>query len=126
MFLLILPLEWWLPHKAYQKLNDYVMGFIYSPLLVVTAALETKEAKKVKANRKRRVDDDDTVQEWEQLLDECDFEADGWAKKVEETKTNVEEPAALTEVKKLRANVKAELDEIKGMLEKLVNQKEKS
>jgi hypothetical protein len=28
IFLLILPLEWWLPHKTYQKINRYIMGVV--------------------------------------------------------------------------------------------------
>jgi hypothetical protein len=88
------------------------MGFVYSPLLVITAALETKEAKWVKQNRHRKATDDDTIEEWEQLEEQCDFEADGWAKKVDETKPNVEVSGAILEVRKL----KGEVDELKGML----------
>jgi hypothetical protein len=116
VFLLILPLEWWLPHKAYQRLNNYIMAVIYSPLLIVTAALETREAKYVTANRRRKAQDDDVMDEWEQFAHECDFEEDGWAKKVEETKPNVEVAGAVVEIRKLRS----EIDELKKMLEKVV------
>jgi hypothetical protein len=88
------------------------MAIIYSPLLLVTAALETREAKWVRQNRHRKATDDDTIEEWEQLEDQCDFEAEGWAKKVDETKPNVEVAGTILEVKKL----KAEMEELKGML----------
>ncbi|KAL5116136.1 Calcium channel yvc1 [Pleosporales sp. CAS-2024a] len=105
MFLLILPFEWWMDDKTYDKLNDYVMSVIYSPLLLVTAFLETKEAAKVNYNRKRGEEDEDTTHEWEQVLHECDFEADGWDKKVQATKPNVEFDTAVLEVRKLQQQV---------------------
>lgn len=111
MFCLILPFEWWLSDATYNRLNDYVMGFIYSPLLLVTAFLETKQAHRVKFNRRRGEDDDDVQHEWEQVLHECDFEADGWDKKVQQSKPNVEVGAAVLEVRKLREEV-SELKEL--------------
>ena len=59
----------------------------------------------MKFNRRRGEDDDDVVQEWEQVLDECDFEADGWDKKVQSTKPNVEFDTAVLEVRKLQSEV---------------------
>lgn len=111
MLCLILPFEWWLPQDRYNRLNDYVMGFIYSPLLVVTAWMETQQAHSVRVNRKRGEEDDDVVQEWEQVMGECDFEADGWDKKVQQTKPNVEFDTAVLEVRKLQQEV-SELKEI--------------
>ncbi|KAL1607913.1 Calcium channel yvc1 [Paraconiothyrium brasiliense] len=111
MFCLILPFEWWLPQDTYNRLNDYVMGFIYSPLLIVTSWMETRQAHSVRVNRKRGEDDDDVVQEWEQVMGECDFEADGWDKKVQQTKPNVELDTAVLEVRKLQEEV-SELKEI--------------
>lgn len=58
IFLLILPFEWWMPKKMYGRLNDYVMGLIYSPLLVVAALVETRTAVKVSDNRRRHEVDD--------------------------------------------------------------------
>jgi len=111
MFCLILPFEWWLSEARYNRLNDYVMGTIYSPLLLVTAWLETKQARRVKFNRKRGEDDDDVQHEWEQVMGECDFEADGWDKKVQATKPNVETEAAVLEIHKLKEQV-GELKEL--------------
>jgi hypothetical protein len=111
MLCLILPFEWWLSQEAYNRLNDYVMGFIYSPLLIVTAWMETRSAHVVRTNRMRGESDDDVIQEWEQVMGECDFEADGWDKKVQQTKPNVEFDTAVFEVRKLQQEV-SELKEI--------------
>jgi phage terminase small subunit len=119
MFLLILPFEWWMADDTYNKLNDYVMSFLYSPLLVITAFIETKEAAKVNYNRKRGEEDEDTTHEWEQVLHECDFEADGWDKKVQATKPNVEYDTAVLEVKKLQE----QMNEMKELLLTLTEKK---
>jgi hypothetical protein len=103
--------------STYERINNYVMAVIYSPLLVLTAAFETRQAHVVKSNKRRGVEDEDECEEWEQLLDQCDFEADGWDKKVEETKPNVEQ-TAITECKELRK----ELAELKAMLEKVLKE----
>ncbi|KAF2742283.1 hypothetical protein M011DRAFT_412874 [Sporormia fimetaria CBS 119925] len=105
LFLLVLPFEWWLPKDKYERLNDIVMSVIYSPLLAITAFMETRQAHRVSLNRRRGEDDDDVVHEWEQVLHECDFEADGWDKKVQQTKPNVEFDTAVLEVRKLQAEM---------------------
>lgn len=61
IFGLILPFEWWMPKKMYGRLNDIVMGVIYSPLLLVAALVEKRTAEKVTDNRRRHEEDDDTV-----------------------------------------------------------------
>ena len=93
---------------------------IYSPLLLVTAALETQEAHAVRSNRRRRAQDDDTIEEWEQLSNECDFENDGWAKKVEETKPNVEVAGDIVEVRKLRE----EVNELKKLIQTVLKKRD--
>lgn len=121
IFCLILPFEWWLPSHYYNRLNDYVMAVIYTPLLLITAALETKAAHKVRSNARRGAEDDDVIEEWEQMeMDgEVDWEADGWAKTVERTKPNVEIDAATAEVRKLRA----EMAELRQLLEDVIKEK---
>ena len=114
VFCLILPFEWWLPTPKYERLNNYIMGIIYSPLLLITAYVETRQAHRVKYNRRRGESDEDKTEEWEQLEGECDFEADGWAKRVEGTKPNVETDLVVVEVRELREQVEA----LKRMLEK--------
>jgi len=34
LFCLVIPFEWWLPRHRYERLNDIVMGIIYSPVLL--------------------------------------------------------------------------------------------
>ena len=114
LFLLI-PLEWWMSKKTYEKINDIVMGIIYAPLLLVTAFLEQKTARIVKWNRSRHENDDDTIEEWEQLQGELDVEGSGWGKRVEETKPNVAVDGTMLEVQKLRD----EIEELKDMLRNL-------
>ncbi|KAK9423808.1 hypothetical protein SUNI508_03824 [Seiridium unicorne] len=116
VFLLVLPFEWWMPKQQYERLNDIVMGFIYSPLLVFAAFFEVHTAREIRSNRSRGEEDDDTVEEWEQMADQVDFEGEGWAKKVAESKANVEEEPAVLEVRKL----KDEVDKLKGLLENVV------
>jgi hypothetical protein len=116
MFFLILPFEWWMDEKRYDHLNDIVMAVIYSPLLVVTALLEQQEAWIVKENRRRGEEDEDTTHEWEQVLAECDFEADGWDKKVQGSRPNVEFDTTVLEVRQLRK----EVGELKDLLLKVV------
>lgn len=97
-----------MPQHTYERLNSYVMGVIYSPLLLVTAWIETRQAHRVIQNRGRNEADDDTVEEWEQLGIEGespDFEADGWAKQVGKSKPNVATDAAVLEVRELKAQV---------------------
>ncbi|KAF2708613.1 hypothetical protein K504DRAFT_379979 [Pleomassaria siparia CBS 279.74] len=115
LFVLILPFEWWLPKARYERLNNIVMGVIYSPLLIITAFLETRSAHKVRFNRRRGEEDDDQVQEWEQVLNECDFEADGWDKKVQATKPNVEFDTTVLEIRGLRQ----EVGELKALITEL-------
>lgn len=106
VFLLILPFEWWMSTVRYERLNNYVMGVIYSPLLLVTAWLETKDAYKVQGNRRLGESDEDEVQEWEgNGVGEMDFMADGWAEAVEGSRPNVETEAAVLEVRGLKRQV---------------------
>jgi len=115
LFGLVLPFEWWMSDKQYARLNDYVMGVLYSPLLLVTAYLETRTARTVRFNRKRNEADDDTIEEWEQMADEFDVEGSGWGKRVAESAPNVVTDAALVELKEL----KEEMKELKAMLKAL-------
>ena len=100
---------------SYERLNYYVMGIIYSPLLMITAFYESREAKRVRFNRLRHAQDDDTTEEWEQMEGEIDFEGDGWDKKVEATKPNVEVDTAVVELRELKQQVA----ELKAMLKEL-------
>lgn len=116
LFCLIIPLEWWMPKHIYARVNDYVMATIYSPLLLVAAIFETRSADHVRSNRSRGEEDDDEIEEWEQMAGEVDFEAEGWTKKVDNAKSNVEVDLAVLEVREL----KSEVQELKIMIEGLV------
>ncbi|KAI1499238.1 hypothetical protein F5X99DRAFT_290908 [Biscogniauxia marginata] len=115
VFLLIIPFEWWMPKRQYERLNDIIMAILYSPLLFCAALFEVGTAKDIRQNRKRGEEDDDTEEEWEQMVGEVDFEGEGWAKKVAECKPNVEDDPAVVEIKKLRV----EVDKLKALLEDL-------
>lgn len=104
--------EWWMPKHIYEVINDYVMGFIYLPLLFVSAFFETRAAHRIRHNRSRGDDDDDVVEEWEQLEHELDMEAEGWTKTCDSVKPNMEDDPAVLEIKKLRT----EIEELKTML----------
>ncbi|KAK3113747.1 Calcium channel yvc1 [Teratosphaeriaceae sp. CCFEE 6253] len=112
---LSLPFEWWMSKPQYERLNDTVMGVIYSPLLLFTAFLETRTARRVRFNRNRHEADDDTIEEWEQLAAEMDVEGSGWGKRVEESKPNVSVDGTLSEVQKLREELKELKEMIKGL-----------
>ncbi|KAI2468465.1 hypothetical protein F4781DRAFT_265982 [Annulohypoxylon bovei var. microspora] len=115
IFLLVIPFEWWMPKKQYERLNDIIMGIIYSPLLFCSAMFEVRMAREIRRNRRRGEDDDDTEEEWEQMADEVDFEGEGWMKKVAESKANIEDDPAVIEVQKLRG----EVEHLKVLLENL-------
>ena len=115
LFFLIIPFEWWMGKDTYERLNNFVMGVIYSPLLMITAALEVRDAKNVTSNRRRGEEDDDTVEEWEQMEGEVDFETEGWTKKVEGSKPNVETDATVLELREL----KEQMTELRQMVERL-------
>lgn len=115
IFCLAIPLEWWMGKKMYEHVNDIVMGIIYFPLLLVSAYFEVRTAQEIRANRSRGEEDDDTIEEWEQLSGNVDFEADGWGKRVESAKSNLEEEIAVVEVRSLRK----EVEELKAMIESL-------
>lgn len=109
---MVILLEWWMPKNTYEVINDWVMGFLYSPLLFIAAFFETRAAHDIRSNRARGSEDDDVIEEWEQMAQSMDFEADGWSKKCEAVKPNVSEDPAVTEVRKLRE----EVEELKAML----------
>ena len=106
IFFLILPFEWWLSKPSYERLNNAVMATIYSPLLLLTAWLESKEALQIQRNQKSGRLDEDTTEEWEQMADDFDPGCGGWKEKVEETRPNIETDAAVVEVRELKVKVK--------------------
>ena len=115
IFLLAIPLEWWMNKARYERLNDIVMAAVYSPLLLVAAFFERRAALGIRRNRARGDDDDDVVEEWDQMAGDVDFDADGWNKRVQSVKSNVEEETAVLEVRKLRDELRALADSVEQL-----------
>ncbi|OCT46219.1 Calcium channel YVC1 [Cladophialophora carrionii] len=105
LLFLIIPFEWWMDSHRYERLNNYVMGVIYFPVLLVTAALEAIDARSVRSNRSRGEEDDDTIEEWEEMAGELDFESEGWDKKVQSTRPIVEVDADVVEIRQLKEQI---------------------
>ena len=122
LFGLIIPFEWWMPREKYAKLNDWVMAAVYSPLLIIAAWFERRSARMVSSNRRRGEEDDDTTEEWEQMAGQVDFESEGWNKKVEGVKPNIELDQATAAV----LDLKKEVGELKVMLKELLEKKERN
>lgn len=119
LFFLVLPFEWWMSKEGYRQLNDYVMGVLYAPLLVVTAFLERRSAERVRRNRKRGEEDDGSVEEWEQLGWQVD---DDWQGKVEKTTPDVEVDRTGEQVRKLQGQVQ----ELRDMMARILEMKDES
>lgn len=82
------------------------MGIIYSPLLLITASLEVREAQRIRWNRRRGEEEDDDVQEWEHVAEEVNFDVDEtWKQRVDETKPNVYVDTCTLEVRQLKEQV---------------------
>lgn len=103
----MLPFEWWLPRHYYAKINDAIMAVIYSPLLLIVASLETREARRIRWNRRRGEEDDDDVQEWEHVAEEVDFDIDDtWRQTVRESTPSVNTDTCTVEIIKLQDQVR--------------------
>ncbi|RPB01239.1 hypothetical protein L873DRAFT_1677882 [Choiromyces venosus 120613-1] len=107
IFFLIIPFEWWVEKRKYQKLNDYVMIVLYSPFMPLIAFLESREARRISRNRARGEQDDDAVEEWEEMQGD-DILGEGWSERVEKTVPNVEVDPTILEIWDLRSH----LDEV--------------
>ncbi|THD00260.1 hypothetical protein EYZ11_000310 [Aspergillus tanneri] len=119
---LILPFEWWLPRQHYAKLNEFVMGILYSPLLLVTAFLEVREARRIRWNRRRGEDDDDDVQEWEHAAEEVGFEVDDvWDQAVQNTAPVVTKDPCSLEIIHLREQIRELTESVRFLSEKSTN-----
>lgn len=96
------------------------MGIIYSPLLLITATLEVREARRIRWNRRRGEDEDDVVQEWEHVAEEVNFDVDDtWKERVDETKPNVYVDVCTLEVRQLKEQV----DELTGLVKTLIDER---
>ncbi|KAJ5132613.1 hypothetical protein N7448_006771 [Penicillium atrosanguineum] len=103
---LVAPFEWWLSRKHYAKLNDIVMGIIYSPLLVITAWIETRQAEAIKWNRRHGEEDENDTQEWEHVAEEVDFDLnDNWKEEVKQNTPDIKADPCTAEIRELKEQV---------------------
>lgn len=92
------------------------MTIIYSPLLLVVAFVETREARRIRWNRGRGEEDDDDVQEWEHVVEEVDFDLDdAWRESVRESTPNVNVDQACLQIMQLQQQVKELTEAVKRL-----------
>ena len=99
----------------YERLNVYIMGIIYSPLLLYTSYAESKAAKRIKANQFCDQPAESAQEDWNQvkLLDGGD---DDWAQDDEAIQLPGEDDEPV--VKEVKS-VKEEMKELRGLIEQL-------
>jgi hypothetical protein len=116
---LVIPFEWWMAEDSYERLNNYVMGVLYSPLLTITAYLEARDARRICRTRRRGESEDSARQKWEDLAAEVDFDVSqsNWGQSVQETKPNVEVPTDVLEIRELKEQVRILMEMVKGLRE---------
>lgn len=118
MVFLVAPFEWWVSRKTYAKLNDVVMGIIYSPLLVLTAWVETRQAERIRWNRRHGEEDEDNTQEWELVATDVDFDLDdSWKEEVKQTTPDIKVDNTTIEVRQLKEQVVALTEMVKRLNE---------
>lgn len=116
---LVIPFEWWLSTKSYAKVNDIVMGILYAPLLVVAAWVETRQAAKIRWNRRHGEEDDDCTQEWEHVASDVNFDLDdSWKEEVRQSSPDVKTDACTLEVRQLQEQVALLTELVKKLSEK--------
>lgn len=94
------------------------MGIIYSPILVVTAFFETRDARRIRSNRRRGEEDDDHTQEWEHVAEGVDFDLDdSWKQTVQDTTPNVLVDSTSSEIAQLKKQISDLTDTIRNFAE---------
>lgn len=110
------PFEWWLSRRSYARLNDVVMGVIYSPLLVLTAWLETVQADRIRWNRRHGEEDEDNRQEWDHVAQDVDFDLDDtWKEDVKQTTPDIKLDSCTLEIQQLKVQVTALTEMVKKL-----------
>ena len=121
---LIAPFEWWLSREAYAKLNEVVMGVIYSPLLIFAAWVETSRAHQIQWNRRHGEADDDYAQEWEHVATDVDFELDDtWKQQVVESLPDIKLDNCTYELRELKEQVRMLTEMVKGLNQEVMDKK---
>lgn len=116
---MVAPFEWWLSTRRYAKLNDVVMGILYSPLLVLTAWIETRQATRIRWNRRHGEEDDDCEQEWEHVAQDVDFDLDdSWKEVVKQSTPDIKVDSCTLEVRQLKEQVAALTELVANFTEK--------
>lgn len=117
-------------NDTYERLNEIVMSILYFPLLLITALLETRDARWIRWNRRHGEADDTVLQEWEDLANEVGFntnsafsETDEWAKAVHRTKPNVDVSATRLEIRELKEQVRLLTESVRALTEEKMKQK---
>ncbi|CAG8908490.1 unnamed protein product [Penicillium egyptiacum] len=121
---LIAPFEWWLPREAYARLNELVMGVIYSPLLIVAAWVETRQAHRIRWNRRHGEEDDDSAQEWEHVAKEVNFDLDDtWKEHVVESTPDIKVDSCTYELRELKEQVRMLTETVKLLTQEITEKK---
>lgn len=92
------------------------MGVIYSPLLVLTAWVETCQAEQIRWNRRHGEEDEEDQQEWELVAEEVDFELDDtWKEEVKQSTPDIKVDSCTLEVRQLQKQVAALTELVKHL-----------
>lgn len=95
------------------------MGVIYSPLLLLTAWIETREANRIRWNRQHGEEDDDCEQEWEHVAQDVDFDLDDtWKEEVKHSTPDIRVDSCTLEVRQLKEQVAALTELVKKLTDK--------
>lgn len=112
------PFEWWLPAKYYAKFNDIIMGVIYSPLLLITAWVETQQAQRIRWNRRHGEEDEDNRQEWEFVAEEVDFDLhESWREDVKQSTPDMKVDNCTAEIRELKQHVAVLTEMVNRLIE---------
>jgi hypothetical protein len=102
--------------EGYAKLNDVVMGIIYSPLLVLTAWVEAHQANQIRWNRRHGEEDEDNRQEWEFVAEDVDFDLDDfWKEEVKQSTSDIKANSTTVEIRELKEQVAALTELVKSL-----------
>lgn len=102
--------------KHYARLNDVVMGIIYSPLLVLTAWLESHQANQIRWNRSHGEEDEDNRQEWDFVAEDVDFDLDdSWKVEVQQSTADIKLNDTTVEIRRLKEQIAVLTDLVKNL-----------
>jgi hypothetical protein len=68
IFILDLPLSWWMNKKLFNHICDKIMLILYTPVLCIIANYESRQAKRIDYNRRFNLSDDANEEDREWLL----------------------------------------------------------